>query len=231
MFNSNLSEKIKKTRSSVIAIGFKPNVNQITIIGSGFCVGDKGEILSAAHLSTKLSEEQKRNLFGMAMVKQEEDSLEAYNWFPLEVVKTEEKNDLALLKIKDYEKTLLKPLELDNSEKVEIGDEAYFIGFPYAAQLINDGFGITLIVNKTIISNIKRDGVDPSHPKNWFIVDAISNPGNSGCPIISINTNKVIGVMTISFRTKSQTQPDLDIREPMHIAGTKPINLAKKLLT
>lgn len=230
MFTQPLKEKIKKTRNSIIAIGFKPNANQITIIGSGFCVGQSGEILSAAHLSAKLSDDQKKGLFGMAMVKQEKDSLEAYNWFPLEITKVDEKNDLAVFRIKDFEKTLLKPLELDNSENVEIGDEAYFVGFPYAAQLINDGFGITLIVNKTIVSNIKRDGIDPNHPKNWFIVDAISNPGNSGCPIISADTNKVIGVMTISFRTKSQIQANLDIREPMHIAGAKPINLAKPLL-
>lgn len=230
MFNSNLKEKIKKVRPSVIAIGFKPSENQITIIGSGFCVGNGGDILSAAHLIAPLSEDQKKNLLGMAMVKQEAEGLEAYNWLPLEIVKTDQKNDLAIFKIKDFGKTLLKPLELDDSEKMEIGDEAYFVGFPYAAQLMNDGFGITLIVNKTIISNIKRDGTDPKLPKNWFIVDAISNPGNSGCPIINADTNKVIGVMTISFRTKSQTQPNLDIREPMHIAGAKPINLAKELL-
>lgn len=230
MFTQTLKEKIKKVRPSVIAIGFKPSENQVTIIGSGFCIGDDGEILSAAHLVAPLSEDQKKNLLGMAMVKQEAEGLEAYNWLPLEIVKTDQKNDLAIYKIKDSKKTLLKPLELDDSEKIEIGDEAYFVGFPYAAQLMNDGFGITLIVNKTIISNIKRDGTDSKLPKNWFIVDAISNPGNSGCPIISAETNKVIGVMTISFRTKSQTQQNLDIREPMHIAGAKPINLAKSLL-
>ena len=230
MSEQSLKKKIKDTRSSIVAIGFRPNPNQLTIIGSGFCVGEKGEIVSAAHLFINLSEEQKKNLFGMAMVKREEDSLEAYNWSPIEIIKIDANNDVSLLKIKDYEKTLLKPLELDDSEKVEVGDEAYFVGFPYAAQLINDGLGITLIVNKTIISNIKRDGVNPSHPKNWFIVDGISNPGNSGCPIISTDTNKVIGVMTISFRIKSQTQANLDIREPMHIAGAKPINLVKELL-
>ena len=132
--------------------------------------------------------------------------------------------------MEEYQNTLLKKVELGDSEKVEIGQEVYFIGFPYAAQLINEGFGITLVVNKGIISNIKRDGIDPDHPRNWLIVDAISNPGNSGCPLIDIESNKVIGVMTIAFRTKSQTQPNLDIRESMHIAGARPINLAKNLL-
>jgi S1-C subfamily serine protease len=125
---------------------------------------------------------------------------------------------------------LLKPLKLGNSETIEVGDESYFIGFPYAATLINEGFGITLIVNKTIISNIKQDGINPNHPRNWFIVDAISNLGNSGSPLLDLKTNKVIGIMTIAFRMQSQVQPSLDIREPMHIAGAKPINLAKQLL-
>ena len=119
---------------------------------------------------------------------------------------------------------------MGDSDKVELGQDVYFIGFPYAAQLINDGFGITLVVNRGIISNIKRDGVDLEHKRNWLIIDAISNPGNSGCPVINSETNEVIGVMSISFRTPSKVQPNLDIREPMHIAGAKPINLVKKLL-
>ena len=225
-----LRDKIKKVRTSIIAIGFKPNPNQITIIGSGFCVSDDGKILSAAHLYNQLKPEQKESLIGMAMTKQEENGLETYAWLPLEFIKSDDKNDVVLFNIKDFDKTLLKPLEIDDSEKAEVGDEAYFIGFPYAAQLINDKFGITLIVNKTIISNIKRDGVDPSHPRNWLIVDAISNPGNSGCPLISMETNKVIGIMAIAFGTKSQVQPNLDIREPMHIAGARTINLARDLL-
>ncbi len=225
-----LRDKIKKVRTSIIAIGFKPNPNQITIIGSGFCVSDDGKILSAAHLYNQLKPEQKESLIGMAMTKQEENGLETYAWLPLEFIKSDDKNDVVLFNIKDFDKTLLKPLEIDDSEKAEVGDEAYFIGFPYAAQLINDKFGITLIVNKTIISNIKRDGVDPSHPRNWLIVDAISNPGNSGCPLISMETNKVIGIMAIVFGTKSQAQPNLDIRESMHIAGARPINLARDLL-
>ena len=72
--------------------------------------------------------------------------------------------------------------------------------------------------------------MDPNQKRNWLIVDAISNPGNSGCPLISTESNKVIGVMTIAFRTQSRVIKELDIREPMHIAGAKPINLAKPLL-
>ncbi|TSC75703.1 MAG: hypothetical protein G01um101430_197 [Parcubacteria group bacterium Gr01-1014_30] len=227
---SNLQEKIKEVRQSIAAIGFNPSPDKITITGSGFSVSDDGRILSSAHLYNKLNAEQIKNLKANVMIERAANNLERYKWIPIKLINKDDKNDIALFQLEEYKDTLLRKLDLGDSEKVEVGQEVYFIGFPYAAQLINDGLGITLIVNRSIISNIKRDGTDPNRKRNWLIVDAISNPGNSGCPLIDIETNKVIGVMTIAFRTKSQTVQNLDIREPMHIAGAKPINLAKELL-
>lgn len=224
----SLSQKIKKVRSSIVAIGIKLG-DKVSILGSGFAVSDDGKILSAAHVFNQVSQEQIQNLAAMAMVEQQENGLERYTWLPISLIKKDEVNDLVLFQAADYKIALLKKLELGDSDKIEVGDDVYFIGFPYAAQLINDGFGITLVVNKAIISNIKRDGKDPAHKRNFIILDAISNPGNSGCPLINLETNKVIGVMTISFRIKSQVQQNLDIREPMHICAGKPINLAKSL--
>ncbi len=222
-----LKDKIKKVSQSIVAIGFIPEPNKITIIGSGFSVSNDGKILSAAHLFKNLPEEKIKSLICMALIKRA--TLDHYRWFPVSLLKLKEDDDMALLKLENFKETLLKPLELDDSEKIQEGQEVYFIGYPYAAQLINEGFGVTLIVNKGIISSIKPKATEP-HPIDWFIIDAISNPGNSGCPLINIETNKVIGVMSISFRTASRAEPNLDIREPMHIAGAKPINLAKTIL-
>ena len=222
--------KIKEIKNSIIAIGFKPSPDKVTIIGSGFAVSDDGKILSAAHLYKNLKPEHIPNLMGLVIEREEKDGLTHYKWLPLELIKKENKDDVALFQIKDYEDTLLEKLSLGDSERIEVGEDVYFVGFPYAAQLINDRFGVTLIVNKGIISNIKQDGTDPNRKRNWFIVDAISNPGNSGCPLIKLDTNEGIGIMAISFRTKSRTVANLDIREPMHIAGARPINLAKSLL-
>lgn len=222
----------KKVAESIIAVGFKKSENQINILGSGFSIDANGKILSAAHLYNQLSPELRSGLVGMAMTKRDESGLEYYSWLPLILIDKDDKNDLAVFQLKNHDQTILRPIVLGDSNKVEVGDDAYFIGFPYAAQLINDGFGITLVTNKTIVSNIKQDGIDPNHSRNWFIVDAISNPGNSGCPLVSFENGKarVIGIMTITFRTQSKISPQLDIREPMHIAGAKPINLALNLL-
>lgn len=227
-----LKEKIKNVRSSIVAIGFSPSEGRMTIIGSGFCVSSDGKILTAAHIYNQVPPEFRSKLMGMTMIKNDANGMEQYEWLPLRFLKKEDAHDIALFHIADHKGTLLSPLTLGDSETIDVGQDAYFIGFPYAAPLMNDGFGITLIVNKTIISNIKRDGTDPAHPRNWFIVDAISNPGNSGCPLIDIETNVVIGIMTIAFNIKSQMPKygDLDVKAPMHIAGAKPINLAKGLI-
>lgn len=224
----NLKEQIKEVRRGIVAIGFNPSPTQITILGTGFIV--EGKIITCAHLLNSLGEEQIKNLKANVMVEQTGKDLERYQWMPIKIFKTPDiRNDLAVFEF-EVSPQDVKQLELGDSDAAEIGQGVYFIGFPYAAQLINDGFGITLVANKGMISNIKRDGADPDLKRNWFIIDAISNPGNSGCPVIDMETNKIIGVMSIAFRTKSQTNPELDIREPMHIAGAKPINLVKELL-
>lgn len=230
--STSLTEKIKSVRDSIVAVGFSPAEGQVTITGSGFCASSDGKILTAAHIYNQTPPEFRSKLIAMTLVKREPNGLEHYSWLPLKLVKKEDANDVCSFQVEDYKKTLLKALKFGDSDKVEAGQETYFIGFPYAAQLINEGMGITLIVNQTIISSVKQDGIDSTHPRNFLIVDAISNPGNSGCPLIDATTNKVIGMMTAAYRKKSEVPKygDLDIREPMHIAAAKPINLARNTL-
>lgn len=225
---SNLKQQIVKVRQSIVAIGFNPSPDKITILGSGFIVN--GKIVTCAHILKNLNEEQIKSLKADVMVGEPGD-LEAYMWMSVKInpEKKDIKNDLAVLEFDPAPEGInIKSLTLGNSDEIETGQDIYFIGFPYAAQLINDGFGITLMANRGIVGNIKRDIEE--NKRNWFIVDAISNPGNSGCPLINAENNEVIGVMSISFRTPSSVIKELDIREPMHIAGAKPINLVKELL-
>lgn len=225
-----LEGKIKEVKFSIAAIGILQPSDQVQIVGSAFSVDDNGGLLSAAHLFKNLKEETTENLAAMIPEKNI-GKLIRYRWTPIEVEKREDGDDLALLRLKNAGKTLLKPLHLSNPkdlEQVQEGQGVYFIGFPYATELIRDGFGVSLIVNSGIISSVKRKSAPPNL-LDWFIVDAISNPGNSGCPLISIETNRVIGIMSIAFRRGSRVMPALDIREPMHIAGAKPVKSNKIL--
>jgi S1-C subfamily serine protease len=219
----SLNENIQKIKNSIVAIGIKMQEDQINIIGSGFCVIDNFSILTAAHLFQNFKEEQ-INKLGCLVANKDNGKVVSYVWKNLELKSKEVENDACLLRLKEEESSLLKPIEVDFSESFSEGTEVYYIGFPYATNLLRDGFGVTLIVNKGIISSVKRKAIG-LNPLDWLIIDGISNPGNSGCPLIDLNSNKAIGIMSISFRIQSQVNPALDIREPMHIAGAKPISL------
>lgn len=227
-FTSKLPNKIKRIKSAVVAIGLKRPNSRFTILGSGFCISNNGEIVTAAHLFNNFNDQQITEISAFVLKKQEGADFEQYIWIDASIITREVQNDIAILQLSDeYKTSLLTPINIGDSQKVQVGQDVYYIGFPYAAQLINDGFGVTLIANKGMVSNIKS-GQDRN--RNGLIIDCISNPGNSGCPLIDSKTNQVIGIMSLSFSKKSQKYQDLDIREPMHIALARPINLAKKLI-
>lgn len=225
----NLIEKINLVKKSIVAIGIKTTPTEFKILGSGFFIdSEKGNILSVAHLFANLNDGQTKNLVAMVAEK-EENNLLHYKVLPLEIIDKDIIEDSALLKIEDISNTLLTALELGDETSVSEGQDVYFSGFPYALELINSGFGITQITNRGMISSVKRKSVSPQQ-LDWFIVDAVSNPGNSGCPLFDCETNKVIGIMSITFNAKTKIQ-DIVINQPMHIAGAKPISYAKGLLT
>lgn len=224
----DLKANINLIKNSIIAIGVKISPTELQILGSGFFIAsDKGNVLSVAHLFNNLNEEQCKSLIAMVAEK-EEDNLLHYKWLPVKIINKNIVEDVALLKIDDISNTLLTPVNLGDELSVAEGQDVYFSGFPYAAELIKDGFGITQITNRGIISSVKRKAVSPQ-PLDWFFVDAISNPGNSGCPLFDCETNKVIGIMSISFNSKTKIQ-EIIVNQPMHIAGAKPIGYAKQLL-
>src|SRR5687767_4081685 len=109
----NLQQKIKEARSSIVAIGFFPAPNQITILGTGFCISDDGKIASVAHLLQNLNKEQVDGLMANVIVEQLENGLERYQWMPIKLINKNDRNDLALFQLHgDYKNTLLKKLEL-----------------------------------------------------------------------------------------------------------------------
>ncbi len=227
---NDIRSKIKEVRRSVVGIAYRPSPEQVVILGSGFSVSADGGIITAAHIYNQIPKEHAPNLVAMTMSKEDIRGGEEYVWLPIKLVAKDDGNDIALFKVEGYQDTLLKPLAMGDSDQVEVGDDIYFIGFPYAGNLMNEGWGITLIANRGMISNIKLSGADPSHPRNFFIIDAVATAGNSGSPLIEQATNKVVGVVSVAFRIQSQVNKGLDIREPMHISGARPINLAKRVI-
>jgi len=128
--------------------------------------------------------------------------------FKAEIVGRDPKTDLALIKI-DTDKQLA-PLNLGDSDSLEVGDWVMAIGNP---------FGLGNTVTAGIVSAKYRQL--GNGPYDDFIqTDASINPGNSGGPLLNMN-GEVIGVNSAIFSQNGGS---------IGIGFAIPINIAKQLL-
>lgn len=104
---------------------------------------------------------------------------------------TDEKSDLALLKITpDEDDTLNLPfIQIGNPDSLEVGDLVLAIGNP---------FGVGQTVTSGIVSALARTAVGISNYEFFIQTDAAINPGNSGGALINMN-GELVGINTAIF--------------------------------
>ena len=143
-------------------------------LGSGFIIDRDGYIVTNNHVIEKADKISVKLKDGQE--------------FAAEVVGTDAKTDLALLKIASESK--LPALELGDSEALKIGDWVVAIGSP---------FGLEQTVTAGIVSAKGR--VIGAGPYDDFIqTDASINPGNSGGPLLNLK-GQVVGINTAIVAT------------------------------
>ena len=138
-------------------------------LGSGFIFSEDGYIITNNHVVERATD--------IKVILQNGDSYVA------EIIGTDPKSDLALLKIEPEEK--LPAVKFGNSDNLEIGDWVLAIGNP---------FGLGHTVTSGIISAKGRSLGFGSYD-DFLQTDAAINPGNSGGPLFNFD-GEVVGVNT-----------------------------------
>jgi S1-C subfamily serine protease len=156
--SEDFSGIIEETLESVVTI--RTDINQ----GTGFIISRDGYIVTNAHLLAGGRE--------MYILDYQQ------NKHPVELTGYNLTFDIALLKMPgEY-----NPLEIGNSEEVQVGEKVIAIGNP---------LGLQFSVSEGIISAINREGENKIN--SYIQTDAALNPGNSGGPLIN-KQGKVIGI-------------------------------------
>ena len=140
-------------------------------IGSGVIFSEDGYIVTNTHI-----------ISGNKLIKVK---LHTGEEFDANLIGADVNADIAVLKINSN--TLLKPINVSNSDELKIGDKVLAIGNPY---------GIGISVSSGIISATGRDYGNPY--LELIQTDAAINPGNSGGALINENGN-LIGINTKIF--------------------------------
>ena len=161
--------------------------------GSGFIIGDDGYILTNNHVVGEAD---------VITVK-----LHDGREFKAELIGTDEKSDVAVIKIDGRN---LPTLPLGDSDQLKIGEWVIAIGNP---------FGLAETLTSGIVSAKGRNTVGINDYEDFIQTDAAINPGNSGGPLINIE-GQAIGINTAIFSNSGGS---------MGIGFAIPINMAKTI--
>jgi len=164
-------------------------------LGSGFIINSEGYIITNNHVVAEADE--------VVVILAEGDE------YPAEVLGTDEKTDIALIRIKP--KNGLPTCSLGDSDKTRVGDWVLAIGNP---------FGLGHTVTAGIISAKGRD-IGAGAYDDFIQTDAAINPGNSGGPLFDTAGN-VVGINSAIYSRSGGNQG---------IGFAIPINLVKAIVT
>jgi serine protease Do len=162
--------------------------------GTGFIVDKNGYILTNHHVVQK-ADRIKVKLSG------------ADAEYRARVIGYDTETDVAVLKI-DAREPLI-PVQIGNSDSVQVGDWVIAIGSP---------FGLQATVTAGIVSaeRTSRDLPGAGQFQNFLQTDAAINPGNSGGPLLNIR-GEVIGVNTM-IATRSGSYEGIGFALPSNMA-------------
>ena len=166
-------------------------------LGSGFIIDPVGYILTNNHV-----------IDGADEIKVKTNADKEYD---AEVVGTDPKTDLALLKIKLIDGDMLNAARLGNSDTLKVGEWVIAIGNP---------FGLQATVTAGIVSaKWRKIGAGPY--EDFIQTDASINPGNSGGPLFNLR-GEVVGVNSMIYSPSGGN---------VGIGFAIPINQARSVVT
>jgi serine protease Do len=140
-----------------------------TSLGSGIVISDDGFILTNNHVVEK----------GENIKVQLQDGEE----YEAEIIGTDPKTDVALIKIKAKN---LRAIKFGDSDKVRVGEWVLAVGSPFSGNL-------SQTVTQGIVSAKGRSEVNLVQYEDFIQTDAAINPGNSGGPLVNLD-GELIGV-------------------------------------
>ncbi len=159
--------------------------------GSGVIVSAEGLVLTNNHVVQGASELKVTLADGTELM--------------AEVVGTDPKTDIALIRVRDGEG--LVPIELGDSQALRLGETVLAIGNP---------FGLGHTVTRGIVSAKGRAGMGIVDYEDFIQTDAAINPGNSGGALLDAR-GRLVGINT-AILSRSGGHQGIGLAVPTHLA-------------
>jgi len=192
----NAEQIIEMCKPSLVSIWYHTNnyysyvtyttIDTTLLNGSGFIFSEDGLIGTNYHVVDGIDS---------LLVKTSDGT-----FYDAELLLIDEKNDMAILRIKNHNGTKYPIIKVANSDAVKVGQEVFAIGSP---------LGYEYTISQGIVAGIRdNEKVSFTDPVSWALIEksfekviqitAAISPGNSGGALFN-NRGEVIGITTYTY--------------------------------
>ncbi len=199
----DMVDVIKRVKPAVVAVGTfqqtrSPSAN---FRGTGFAVGDGLSVITNAHVLPPALNTEQKEMLGVIIGEGANPTFRTAS-----VAGVDREHDLAHLRISGAP---LPVLQLEDSDKVEEGQELGFTGFPLGMLL-----GMRHVTHRAMLSALTPIAIPASNARQLdaktiaqmqrspfavFQLDATAYPGNSGSPLFDPRTGGVVGIINMVY--------------------------------
>lgn len=193
---SNVYKKVQKAIVNVVQL---QNQTNIVSTATGTIIGDGTLVLTCSHC---INPNLKNGLF-----------IKPNSFIEGTIVFNDVDMDIAILKFTSF---LGEGLEIVSSNKMEIGNEIFTVGFPYKFPS-----------EKTLTA-----GNIAAFENNLIKIDTSVNNGNSGGPLLTTDGN-IVGVINTKLGRLSEFLEEVEKAKPqafMQIGGIDPVKTIQEML-
>ena len=232
---AGLPDVVARTKPSVMAVGLYNELSnpRFTFRGTGFVVGDGRTLVTNAHvLPEETAALQQLALQLPGNRKAGQDS--ALETRKLTLLRQDRAHDLALLRL---DGPPLPVLTLADDDSGQEGQAVAFIGFPIGGLL-----GFSPVTHRATLSSITPIALPPPNarqldaaavarlrqgPFDIYQLDGTAYPGNSGGPLLDIDSGRVLGVINMVLVKNSKESV---LSSPSGISYAIPVRFVRALL-
>jgi serine protease Do len=201
-------DTIERVKASIVAIGTfeRTRAPQFQFRGTGVVVGDGSLIVTNAHVLPPLLDSAKMETLSILVPGPPKDGKDTMQVREAKQLAVDPGSDLAVLKLSGAPMPALK---VRDDDKVRVGQEIFFTGYPIGAVLgpyPATHRGIISAVTPIAIPQARAGDLDARTVRRLtsgafpvYQLDATAYPGNSGSPVYDPETGEVLGIVNMVF--------------------------------
>jgi S1-C subfamily serine protease len=204
----NLRELVSEVRQSVYAVIIEwsnpmPGQIKIQVVGTAFAVSSEGHFVTANHVVNPHQNVPAGNALGpqdrILLAQMQPDGMTATISGPYVILASSQQHDYALLFMPTASGRVQNFLPVDMGSRFE-GEDVAICGYPLASSTVNpiNTNNVTLQLNLRVAAGIISSRRIDNNSK-ILEVDFPILPGNSGGPLFSKATGKVLGISSATM--------------------------------